>query len=995
MIASGSDDKTVKLWDRQSGDCIQTLKEPSGYINHVAFHPSGTCVAAASSDSSVRVWDCRMKRKLLQHYTAHTAPVNCLSFHESGNYLISASDDSTLKILDLLEGRLFYTLHGHQACILFEGPATAVSFSLKGDYFASGGADEQVLVWKTNFDQVNYEEVLKSHKGKQTTESTKPTIHDIPPRSSNYSKRPLSSSNADDLMKGDGIRTTVTDVHVPTTLRNGDREDSAVYPLTSDVSDVQETVEDGLERTNSSNAPGRTIQVPAEISSTLEHMVKQMEILTDTVSILERRMTIVEDKLKECGTNQENIMMQILVHGNCSHCKYGTCVNAKCSCYGFVYGWRCDQVKGYLVLEGYEYVQYDKTLKDKTLSECLEYCEIEHFAGVIFTTTECHFINRITLEDVTETYPSSNNLLLIYLNHPKVFHPSQSSTLSIQYLYASIGCDQRYYSNLHIDESLWLSKNEMKIKNDLIDIAVEKTFLCPMAALGSTTNLAQYKSTTSGEFYNFDHSYRAVDGVTLTLKIYNGCTTILESPFFVQVDLSIEVRVQRVEIIEGECCYIAQPKVFVKDILCSDSAVIGDKKTTTIYNCNKESKGNLLKIENNSAFSVCEMLVFSENIALYKPAYAYLIPLDDYLTIASVLNDGKISTCLSSRPVENGPRFHIDLQDSYLIHTITVYPSGTGSANSSINAYTSFDNPMYDWVNMNKTLCADELFQLQKKEPIIFTCKTIGRFLSIILISPRDKLTFCEIEMKGILISKLPKNIALNRPSLQYEGTYSDSRYASSTAFDGALGGNYITISHTSGRKGLHWLAVALIHTYTVSSIGIQYRICCVERNGEDIVVAEEYEDKTWVENEPTCINSTAPSFENIKPLEYRLHPCKVPNPVGKFVKLLNMKGKAFQVGEVEVFGNLRNLAPYLIEIENMTLVSTSMSNEQKKFMNLIKVFDGNSQVAVKNSYAHPCTVISRYQDEELWIGVEFSVVYYLLEVTVVPTFFDNNSLLL
>lgn len=114
MIASGSDDKSVKLWDRQSGDCIQTLKEPSGYINYVAFHPSGTCIAAASSDSSIRVWDCRMKRKLLQHYTAHTAPVNCLSFHESGNYLISASDDSTLKILDLLEGRLFYTLHGHQ-----------------------------------------------------------------------------------------------------------------------------------------------------------------------------------------------------------------------------------------------------------------------------------------------------------------------------------------------------------------------------------------------------------------------------------------------------------------------------------------------------------------------------------------------------------------------------------------------------------------------------------------------------------------------------------------------------------------------------------------------------------------------------------------------------------------------------------------------------------------------------------------------------------------
>lgn len=44
----------------------------------------------------------------------HSAAVNALSFHPSGNYLITASSDSTLKILDLMEGRLLYTLHGHQ-----------------------------------------------------------------------------------------------------------------------------------------------------------------------------------------------------------------------------------------------------------------------------------------------------------------------------------------------------------------------------------------------------------------------------------------------------------------------------------------------------------------------------------------------------------------------------------------------------------------------------------------------------------------------------------------------------------------------------------------------------------------------------------------------------------------------------------------------------------------------------------------------------------------
>jgi len=49
-------------------------------------------------------------------FIVHSGPVNQLSFHPTGNYLITASNDCTVKILDLLEGRLFFTLHGHQVC---------------------------------------------------------------------------------------------------------------------------------------------------------------------------------------------------------------------------------------------------------------------------------------------------------------------------------------------------------------------------------------------------------------------------------------------------------------------------------------------------------------------------------------------------------------------------------------------------------------------------------------------------------------------------------------------------------------------------------------------------------------------------------------------------------------------------------------------------------------------------------------------------------------
>lgn len=53
---------------------------------------------------------------------------------------------AALQIWDLQEGLLFYTLHGH------DGPTLGVNFSPAGDHFISGGADHQVMSWRTNFD---------------------------------------------------------------------------------------------------------------------------------------------------------------------------------------------------------------------------------------------------------------------------------------------------------------------------------------------------------------------------------------------------------------------------------------------------------------------------------------------------------------------------------------------------------------------------------------------------------------------------------------------------------------------------------------------------------------------------------------------------------------------------------------------------------------------------------------------------------------------------
>ena len=165
LVLSGSDDKTVKLWDLKSKTCVKTYWDHSGIVTGVAFHPHGSIIATCSMDKSIKIFDIRT-HKLIQHYgDAHgstatgqhldgtfstSGGVNSVAFGgQNGEWLISTGMDGLVKVWDIQEGHLFYTLHGHK-----NGPTTTASFSPDGAFFATGGSDSQVMVWKSNFDKL-------------------------------------------------------------------------------------------------------------------------------------------------------------------------------------------------------------------------------------------------------------------------------------------------------------------------------------------------------------------------------------------------------------------------------------------------------------------------------------------------------------------------------------------------------------------------------------------------------------------------------------------------------------------------------------------------------------------------------------------------------------------------------------------------------------------------------------------------------------------------
>lgn len=138
-IASGSDDKTIRLWQRD-GKLLKTLKNNRDRVTNLAFSPNGKILAAAIADGTVNLWN-PDDEKILTTLMVGKAEVTRVAFNPNGQILATADRDRQIKLWNVDKGVLLQTLTGQESGV------SAVSFSPDGNLLASGSEDGTIKLW--------------------------------------------------------------------------------------------------------------------------------------------------------------------------------------------------------------------------------------------------------------------------------------------------------------------------------------------------------------------------------------------------------------------------------------------------------------------------------------------------------------------------------------------------------------------------------------------------------------------------------------------------------------------------------------------------------------------------------------------------------------------------------------------------------------------------------------------------------------------------------
>jgi WD40 repeat protein len=134
------DDRSIRLWDVETGVCVRTLQGHGRGVLSVAFSPDGRRLASGSADRTVRLWNAETGA-CLRTFPERVQWVHSVVFSPDGRRLAAGSGDLTISLWDVDTGACERTLGGQY------GWAHCVAFSPDGTRMATGHTDPPIRLW--------------------------------------------------------------------------------------------------------------------------------------------------------------------------------------------------------------------------------------------------------------------------------------------------------------------------------------------------------------------------------------------------------------------------------------------------------------------------------------------------------------------------------------------------------------------------------------------------------------------------------------------------------------------------------------------------------------------------------------------------------------------------------------------------------------------------------------------------------------------------------